>query len=105
MAEVVDVTIESTERIRVVFDDGVELDIPLVELRTHCPCAGCRGQLEAGRAPWTPSPGRGQPRVLDASLVGAWGLSVRWDDGHDTGIYSWDSLRAGHHPRPDPTRP
>ena len=31
--------------------------------------------------------------IVDAELVGAWGLSMRWSDGHDTGIYSWAALR------------
>jgi len=29
-----------------------------------------------------------------AELVGAWGVSLRWNDGHSTGIYAWDVLRA-----------
>jgi len=28
-----------------------------------------------------------------AELVGAWGLSVTWNDGHSTGIYPFESLR------------
>ena len=31
--------------------------------------------------------------IEDAELVGAWGLSIRWSDGHSTGIYSWELLR------------
>ena len=27
-------------------------------------------------------------RVVDAELVGAWGLGITWNDGHSTGIYS-----------------
>ena len=30
--------------------------------------------------------------TIDAELHGNWGLSIRWNDGHDTGIYSWDYL-------------
>jgi DUF971 family protein len=32
-------------------------------------------------------------RIEEAELVGAWGLSVTWNDGHATGIYPWDALR------------
>jgi DUF971 family protein len=31
---------------------------------------------------------------VDAKLVGAWGLMIRWNDGHETGIYAWSILRA-----------
>ena len=60
----------------------------------NCPCAECRGLRDRGEQAW-PRPSSPRPlRAEDAELVGAWGLSVRWNDGHSTGIYSWDVLRA-----------
>jgi DUF971 family protein len=32
-------------------------------------------------------------RVEDAELVGAWGITFTWNDGHSTGIFSWALLR------------
>jgi DUF971 family protein len=32
--------------------------------------------------------------AIDAELVGNWGLTIRWSDGHETGIYAWSILRA-----------
>ena len=32
--------------------------------------------------------------ITDAELSGAWGLSLDWSDGHSTGIYAWEKLRA-----------
>ena len=32
-------------------------------------------------------------RPLNLSSVGNYGLKIRWSDGHDTGIYSYDRLR------------
>ena len=84
MAEVVDISIDRQQSVSVEFDDGVRVAFALTELRRACPCAACRGAIEQGREPYT---GRNaSPTIVDASLVGAWGLSVRWDDGHDTGI-------------------
>ena len=60
-------------------------------LRDNCPCAGCR---------------EGKPRfslpvMSDAELypvqigvVGRYALSIEWSDRHDTGIYSYDTLRS-----------
>jgi len=93
MAEVIDISIERQQSVTVTYDDGVRLELPLIDLRGVCPCATCRGQRERGIEPWSPRPGRETPTIVDASLVGAWGLSIQWDDGHDTGIYSWDGLR------------
>jgi DUF971 family protein len=33
-------------------------------------------------------------RPVAIELVGAYGLRVRWSDGHGTGIYTFDRLRA-----------
>jgi DUF971 family protein len=40
-----------------------------------------------------PQPSSPQPlRIVDAELVGAWGISFTWNDRHSTGIYSWELL-------------
>jgi DUF971 family protein len=66
----------------------------LVELRQSCPCAQCRELRARGDEVW---PRAGVPDVLevtDAELAGGWGLSLRWNDRHETGIYPWETLRA-----------
>jgi len=82
-------------------DDGVTLtwaddttsEFGLEELRQHCPCAACRTRRDRGLPVW-PLPTTTQPlRILDAKLVGAWGIGITWNDGHSTGIYSWELLR------------
>jgi DUF971 family protein len=94
---VVDIQIERERAMTLVFDDGVTCELALAELRAACPCAACRGWRERGEVAW---PRPGQPdtiSVVDAELHGAWGISIRWSDGHDTGIYPWSRLRAWRH--------
>jgi DUF971 family protein len=31
--------------------------------------------------------------IADMALVGNYALKIRWSDGHDTGLYTWDHLR------------
>jgi DUF971 family protein len=91
--EVRDVTIEREAGVRVEFGDGRECAFGLEELRLACPCAACRGARDKGEAPW-PTPRSPVPlSITGAELVGAWGLSITWNDGHATGIYPWESLR------------
>ena len=74
--------------------DGAEATFGLDELRRNCPCAECRGLREQGVVPG-PGPHASAPlSAVDAHLVGNWGLSIRWSDGHETGIYAWSMLRA-----------
>jgi DUF971 family protein len=98
---VTDVEIERSERMVVTFEDGVVCTFPVAELRAGCPCATCRGWRERGQIAW-PRPGQAATiEVRDAEFVGAWGVSISWSDGHDTGIYSWAALRRWWSAGPD----
>jgi DUF971 family protein len=94
MAAPVAVDVDTRRAVSVTFDDGVEAVFALADLRAACPCAGCRGKRERGLPSWEPRPGSDGPTLVDASFVGAWGLSLQWDDGHDGGIFAWDLLRS-----------
>jgi DUF971 family protein len=73
--------------------DGAKSHFGLEELRVHCPCAECRTRRDRNEPVW-PRPSSPQPlRIVDAELVGAWGIGITWNDGHATGIYSWALLR------------
>ncbi len=71
------------------WDDGSTTRIELTPLRARCPCAACRTRRDQG-APVVPST---PVQIVDAEIVGGWGLGVTWSDGHSTGIYSWELLR------------
>ena len=89
----------------VVWADEHVSQFELVELRQSCSCAQCRELRMRGEAVW---PQQGAPETLEvtgAELVGGWGLSLRWNDRHETGIYRWETLRSScgcelcaHHP-------
>ena len=88
------VDLERERGLTLVWDDELVSHFSLEELRVNCPCAECRGLRDRGETAW-PRPASPQPlRAEGAELVGAWGLSIRWNDGHSTGIYAWDVLRA-----------
>jgi ATP-binding protein involved in chromosome partitioning len=82
-------------------DDGVMIDwdaaghralYPARTLRLACPCAECVEEM-SGRRLLDPARVPEGIRPLEVSLVGAYGLRVRWSDGHGTGIYTFDRLR------------
>ena len=75
------------------WDDGTDGDITADDLRGACPCASC-GE-PAGRRAIAGALGRADAiRIDDAHLVGAYALGVRFSDGHATGIFPFDVLRA-----------
>jgi DUF971 family protein len=75
--------------------DGHHSDYAAVALRWLCPCAFCRG--EAGNPGWldsSPTLSPAQTQLVDVHLVGQYALAPTWGDGHDTGYYTFDSLRV-----------
>jgi len=71
-------------------------------LRLACPCATCHEEREAqGREPGVPKSKPASllpmyqepPRPLSAAPTGNYAISFQWNDGHGSGIYSWDYLR------------
>jgi len=81
--------------------DGATSRFGLEELRQHCPCAECRTRRERNLPVWPVASSPRPLRIVDAKLVGAWGMSITWNDGHSTGIYSWELL--GPEEPPDPS--
>ena len=70
---------------------------PLSQLREACPCVECRGghqYMGIEHAPkdiLTLTPTRSY-QIESISQVGNYAIQPVWDDGHHTGIYTWDYL-------------
>lgn len=85
------------EELAIKWQDGTESFIRLEALRRGCPCAGCKGEVDVmGQLHKGPDqalpPASFQLRSLKP--VGGYGLQPVWADGHATGIYSFEYLRA-----------
>ena len=78
--------------IEIEWDDGQRSVYRPSELRAMCPCARCVDEL-SGRRLLDPATVPGDLTQLDVRLVGNYGLSIRFSDGHETGIYPFRMLR------------
>ena len=75
--------------------DGHRSIFHAVALRLLCPCAYCQG--EAGRPGWldtNPPLTADQSQLVGMRLVGQYAVAPTWGDGHDTGYYTFEALRA-----------
>ncbi len=83
--------------LRITWDDGHLSVLPIKLLRDECPCAGCKGEVLFGKV-YKPAPllvfQEGMYKLVSLSAVGQYAIQAVWGDGHDTGIYSWEYLRA-----------
>jgi DUF971 family protein len=79
------------------WNDGGECFISLKDLRRHCPCAGCKGEVDVmGNLYKGPEIQLGVDsfRLVRIVPVGGYALQPAWGDGHNTGLYSFEYLRA-----------
>jgi ATP-binding protein involved in chromosome partitioning len=72
---------------------GAEIFYPARPLRLACPCAACVDEM-SGRLLLDPGTVPDDVRPVSLALVGAYGLRILWSDGHGTGIYTFERLRA-----------
>jgi DUF971 family protein len=75
--------------LEIVFDDGARIACSAEYLRVESPSAEVQGhgpgqkQIVAGRR---------DVGILDIETVGNYAIRIKFDDLHDTGIYSWEYL-------------
>ena len=79
--------------VKIRWNDGTEAVYPARFLRLECPCAVCVDEL-TGRRTLQPAtiPDDVHPAAIEP--VGRYAIQVYWSDGHSTGIYTWERLRA-----------
>lgn len=77
---------------RITWNDGLVHDYAARDLRLACPCASCVDE-GTGRPLLDPRTVADGILLFGAELVGRYGLSFFWSDGHKTGIFHWRRLR------------
>ena len=87
-----ELTLHQQSRIlEVAFDDGCRFRLPFEHLRVFSPSAEVRGH---GPGQETLQTGKREVGVVAIEPVGHYAVQLRFSDGHDTGIYTWEYL---HH--------
>ncbi len=79
--------------VRIVWDEGDEDTWSARELRIRCTCAYCQSEMTGERL-LDPASVPADLSVKDMSLVGNYGLSIHFSDGHSTGIYRFKELHG-----------
>jgi DUF971 family protein len=86
----VEIRLKSAEKIlEVDFDDGRSFRLPAEYLRVESPSAEVQGH---GPGQKTLVAGRAEVGIMGLEPVGNYAVRIKFDDLHDTGIYSWAYL-------------
>ena len=90
MSQPTEIRLKKAEKIlEVDFEDGSKFSLPAELLRVESPSAEVQGhgpdqkQVVAGRR---------HVGIMSLEPVGNYAISIKFDDLHDTGIYSWETL-------------
>lgn len=66
--------------------EGKRQTLPHRLLREHCRCADCKAEPEKATA------NSALVSLVELRLVGAYGVQLFFNDGHNRGIYPWSYL-------------
>ena len=93
----------SEQGLKISWSDGAEVTLSAETLRKNCPCAGCRESRgdTSHASPLIPKK-RGLNVIQNTKeeslkiesiwAVGNYALGIKWGDGHDDGIFSYELL-------------
>jgi len=71
------------------FDDGSTFSLPAELLRVESPSAEVQGHNPSQKQTLA---GRRHVGIMELEPVGNYAIRIKFDDLHDTGIFSWDYL-------------
>ena len=78
------------------WETGEESFVRLESLRRHCPCAGCKGEMDIMgnlyKNPEKPLPPSAF-QLVRIGKVGGYAIQPVWGDGHSTGLFSFAYLK------------
>lgn len=85
-----EITLHQVSQIlEITYSDGKSFRLPAEFLRVYSPSAEVRGH---GPGQEVLQIGKKDVRIVAVEPVGHYAVQLRFSDGHETGIYSWDLL-------------
>ena len=80
-------------RLHIVWPSGGESVIPNRDVRIACRCARCVDEF-TGEQVLDPATVPADIQAEGVTVLGNYAVSISWNDGHSTGIFSWELLKS-----------
>ncbi len=80
---------QKSHELEIAFDDGARYRFPYEYLRVNSPSAEVRGH---GPGQEVLQVGKKHVLVSGVEPVGSYAMKITFDDGHDSGLFTWDYL-------------
>ena len=83
---------QADQTLELTWPDGATDRLPYRDLRAHCPCAACHDEWTGARI-LDPASIRPDLKLEGMEAVGNYAVRLGWNDGHSSGLYTWETLR------------
>jgi len=80
---------QASRMLEITFDDGKKFEYPCEYLRVYSPSAEVQGH---GPGQEVLQVGKENVNIAGIEPVGTYAVQLEFDDGHNSGIYSWETL-------------
>jgi len=90
------IKVKEKKNLEITWEDDSLSILSLKYLRDECPCATCKGEtvlLKTYRPPVKKMITPEMYLIENIETVGEYAIQIKWKDGHNTGIYSWEYLQ------------
>jgi DUF971 family protein len=84
---------QSDQILELTWADGRVDRLPYHYLRNECPCASCRDEWTGERI-LDPASVRPDLRLDGMETIGNYAVRLGWNDGHSSGLYTWEFLEV-----------
>lgn len=84
---------QAEQALELAWEDGLAARVPYREIRADCPCASCKDEWTGARI-LDPQTIREDILLEGLEQVGGYAVRFVWNDGHSTGLYTWETLRS-----------
>ncbi len=80
---------QKSRQFEIHFNDGSEFNLPFQYLRVFSPSAEVRVAKKRGEMIL----GKEMVNIVNVEPMGSYAVRILFDDGHDSGVYSWSTLK------------
>jgi len=83
---------QSDQALELIWTETTSDRLPYHYLRSMCPCASCRDEWSGARI-LDPATIRPDLKLDGMEMVGNYAVRLGWNDGHSSGLYTWETLQ------------
>jgi DUF971 family protein len=83
--------LQGEQVLELTWENQAPVRLPYREIRGECPCASCRNEWTGERI-LDPSTIRADLKLEGMEPIGNYAVRLGWNDGHSSGLYTWETL-------------